>query len=397
MGSSSISGLRTEARTPDIGRRTSAAAVYCQRVVSRMMRRWLSFSCALVVVCGSTPGVVEPAAQSQATTASLLSAYADFVQGRRADLDLTVIDLDAARQDLARLDPASLPTPSGVSSEMAREAQRRLMTSFALELAAIGSRRHQSAAARLIEWACGYVRAHTPMNDFDRAWQFAALSALEGGIDSQTLRAHLTHLHGLDAEPRVLLAHGIVEEQFNAPSEVLTRSLTSADLARAREEMAHAEGEALRAADRAIARFKDAEANETARPEARVRLGHVELRLGRFDAALASWDGVENQTQDRALIYLTHVFRGLAYEGVNRTADARRSYEAALDVSPGAHSAVLRLAALVFRHDRGDEPSQLVDALLHNDDPRRDPWWSYYAGDWRFWYARIGRVRELLK
>jgi lipopolysaccharide biosynthesis regulator YciM len=161
--------------------------------------------------------------------------------------------------------------------------------------------------------------------------------------------------------------------------------------------MVHAEGEGQRAADRAMARFKDATASEAVRTEASLRLGHVELRLGRYDAALTAWDGVEGLTEDRFLLYLLHLFRGIAYEGENRTADARRSYAAALDVSPGAHSAVLRLAALGFRHDRGDEPAQLVDALLHNDDPRRDPWWSYYAGDWRFWYARIGRVRELLK
>ena len=38
-----------------------------------------------------------------------------------------------------------------------------------------------------------------------------------------------------------------------------------------------------------------------------------------------------------------------------------------------------------------------VKALLQDDDPRRDPWWSYYAADWRFWYPRIAAVREKLK
>jgi tetratricopeptide (TPR) repeat protein len=364
------------------------------------MRLRLGFVCGLAV-CGSVthtePGThPAPSTQHSALT-SLIASYADYVQGRRTDVDLTVIDLDATRQELGRLDPASLPVPPGVTPEKARETQRRLITSFALETAAIGSRRHQSAAARLIEWACSYVRAHAPQNEFDRAWQLAALSALEGGIDSQTLRTHLGHLHGFDAEPRILLARGIVEEQFNAPSEVLTRSLTSANLARAREEMTHAEGEGQRAADRAIARFKEATASEAVHAEALLRLGHVELRLGRYDAALTAWEGVERLTEDRFLLYLLDLFRGLAYEGETRTDDARRSYAAALDVSPGAHSAVLRLAALGFRHSRGGEPAQLVDALLHNDDARRDPWWSYYAGDWRSWYARIGRVRELLK
>jgi hypothetical protein len=377
-----------------------AAAVYCHVVVSRTMRLRLGFVCSLAVCASaihSEPRLYSAPSTQLSALSPLIAAYADYVHGRRADVDLTVIDLDAARQELGRLDPESLPVPPGVTPEIARETQRRLITSFALETAVIGSRRHQSAAARLIEWACSYVRAHTPQNEFDRVWLLAALSALEGGIDSQTLRTHLAHVHGYDGEPRMLLAHGIVEEQFNAPSEVLTRSLTLANLARAREEMAHAEGEGLRAADRAVARFKEATANEAVHAEASIRLGHVELRLGRYEAALTAWDGVETLTEDRFLLYLLQLFRGLAYEGENRTVDARRSYAAALDVSPGAHSAVLRLAALGFRHDRGDEPAQLVDALLHNDDPRRDPWWSYYAGDWRLWYARIGRVRDLLK
>jgi hypothetical protein len=43
----------------------------------------------------------------------------------------------------------------------------------------------------------------------------------------------------------------------------------------------------------------------------------------------------------------------------------------------------------------GDDPSPSIEAVLRDNDPRRDPWWSYYAADWRFWYPRIQRVREL--
>ena len=109
------------------------------------------------------------------------------------------------------------------------------MTSYALEIAAVGSRRQAAAAGRLIEWACQYVRGHAPVNDFDRAWELAALAALEGSIDSDGLRAHLAHLHApFSDEPRAQLAAGIAEEQFNAPSEALTRSLAAVELARAR-------------------------------------------------------------------------------------------------------------------------------------------------------------------
>jgi tetratricopeptide (TPR) repeat protein len=367
-------------------------------VASHILRRSLLSLGLIAVLAGWTSSTVLSAPPPQTSAASLIADYSDWIHGQRGDVDLRAVDLDAVRQELGRLDPASLPSPAGATPDIAREAQRRLLTSFALELAAVGSRRHAAAAARLVEWACAYVRSHTPVSEFDRAWEAAALSALEGGIDSQVLRTHLGHLHGgFDSDPRVLLAHGIAEEQFNAPSEVLTRSVAAANLAHAREELAHEEGERLRAADRAIARFKEAAASESVRSEALLRMGHVELRLGRYDAALAAWNGLETQTQDRGVLYLVHLFRGLALEGTGRASDARQSYLASLAVSPGAHSATLRLAALGFRRDRGDEPSRLVDALLQNDDPRRDPWWSYYAGDWRFWYPLIGHVRELLK
>src|SRR5262249_44191683 len=98
-------------------------------------------------------------------------------------------------------------------------------------------------------------------------------------------------------------------------------------------------------------------------------------------------------------------FEGSAYDPAHaspdgkrdRLAKARESYLKALALSPGAHSATVRLAALTFRSGKRDEPDQLLERLFVNDDPRRDPWWSYYAADWRFWYPRIERVRAMLK
>jgi tetratricopeptide (TPR) repeat protein len=248
-----------------------------------------------------------------------------------------------------------------------------------------------------VEWACPYIRTHAPLNDFDRAWQLAALSVLEGGIDSHALADHVAHAQAVfPGQPRLILARGIAEEQFNAPSEVLVRSETAAGLQRARDQLIRAEGEGFRAAERAIARFTEAAQNDAIAGEALLRAGHVELRLARYDAALAAWKNLEGRTTDPALRYLLYLFRGLAYEGRARVDEARASYTAALAMSPGAHSATLRLAALGFRYGHDDEHVALTDALLENDDPRRDPWWSYYAGDWRFWYPRIAAVRAQL-
>jgi tetratricopeptide (TPR) repeat protein len=330
-------------------------------------------------------------------TADLVAAYAEWIQGRRPEVDLTAADLDAVRQALARLDPGSIPIDEGLAPAAARERQRRLMTAFALEVAALGSHKQAAAAARLIEWACPYVRAHTPVNDFDRAWQLAALAALEGGIDSTVLHAHLDNVQARFGEdPRYALARGVAEEQFGAPAEVLTRSATAANLARAREALARAEGERYRALDRAIARFREAARLPPVAAEATLRMGHVQHRLARHDAALETWSHVEALNPDPSVRYLTHLFRGLAHESYGRTDAARDAYAAALKISPQAHSATMRLAALAYLHG-GEDPSGTIAALLRDNDPRRDPWWSYYAADWRFWYPRIQAVRALAK
>ena len=337
-------------------------------------------------------------AQGPAPIAELIAQYADWVNGRRATVDLVAVDLDVARRELGRLDPAAIPVDPAWTPEQAREMRRRVLTSFAIELAAVGSTRHASSAARLVEWACAYVRAHTAVNDFDRAWQLAALSVLEGGIDSRTLADHVAHAQAiLPGEPRLLLARGVAEEQFSAPSEVLVRTESAANLQRAREALARAEGESFRASERAIARFQEAARNDSVAGEALLRTGHIELRLSRYDAALKTWTGLESRTTDPARRFLIYLFRGFASEGRGRVDEARASHKAALAMSPRAHSATLRLAALAFRYGHDDNQVTLTDALLQDDDARRDPWWSYYAADWRFWYPRIAAVRAQLR
>jgi len=276
--------------------------------------------------------------------------------------------------------------------------RRRLLATFALELAAPGSLRQSSAAARLVEWACDLVRAHAPADDFDRAWQLAALSVLEGGIDARALDAHVTHAQPLlPDEPRLTLARAIVEEQSTAPAETLAGQASMVDALRASYLLKRTAVDQTRASERAIALFQRASAGDAIAAEASLRLGHVQLGMNRYDDALASLAGITSRTRDLALIYLAHLFQGLAYDGLGRSAEARASYASALEVSPGAHSATMRQATLAFRDGRRDDANALLAALLADDDPTRDPWWAYYAADWRFWYPRIDAVRGMLR
>ena len=340
-----------------------------------------------------------PTSAAQHTTASRVWAYAEWVRGgARSEFDLTAVDLDAVRGELARLNATQLPVRHGATANETRESQRRLVTSFALETAAVAAKRHTAAAEQLIEWACQYVRSHTPVNDFDRAWELAALAALEGAIDSEGLRTHLGHLHGaLADDPRVELAHGVTEEQFSAPSEALTRSLAALELARTGQDLPRSDGEVGRVAERAIARYRDALKTPVIHAEAALRLGHVYLMQHRYDEALTAWQDVGDSPDDPALVYLVRLFRGLAYEGLKRDDDARAAYQSAADLSPHAHSVNVRLALLAYRSGHVQESQEIAERLLKRDDPLQDPWWSYYAADWRFWYPRIAQVRSMLQ
>src|SRR5262245_15093152 len=174
----------------------------------------------------------QPQAQT-ATMAGIVAQYAEWVAGRGQPPDVSAADLDTARRELARLDPSLIPKDPSLTPAQTREQHRKLLTAFALEMAAVGAKKQASAAARLVEWACAYVRTHSPLTDYDRAWHLAALSVLEGGIDSWALQDHVEHaLPMFGSEPRLILARGILEEQFNAPSEVLTRSASADALQR---------------------------------------------------------------------------------------------------------------------------------------------------------------------
>ena len=209
----------------------------------------------------------------------------------------------AVRQPTPNAPVARIVAPLDAEALKSRPAidngRRRLLATFALELAAPGSLRQSSAAARLVEWACDLVRAHTPADDFDRAWQLAALSVLEGGIDARTLDAHVIHAQPLlPDEPRLTLARAIVEEQSTAPAETLAGQAGMVDALRVSYLLKRTAVDHTRAAERAIALFQSASAGDAIGAEASLRLGHVQLGMNRYDDALASLAGITPRTHD---------------------------------------------------------------------------------------------------
>jgi hypothetical protein len=126
--------------------------------------------------------------------------------------------------------------------------------------------------------------------------------------------------------------------------------------------------------------------------EATLRLGAIALRRGDVEGARSEFAKVERMTRDPWLLYLARFLTGRAAHERRRPADAEAAYRQALRAMPGAQSASVALAALLFQDGRRADASAVTDAMLESTN-RTDPWRAYADADDRFWPELIGRVR----
>ena len=340
---------------------------------------------------------------------SVIELFQQYVKNPAATVPMlsSVSNLNDARSELAHYSPKYLGSPLPKAGELppARpgapvvpilEQRRRNIVTFALELAGANELTQGLAARSMIESVCASVRRHLPPTDFDHQWQLAALALMEGEIDPNALRGHLEHVEEqFPDEPRVMLAHALADEQMTAPLELVANSDREAADFEKRRNPTGVSRTVL--AERAAASYEGLLKVEALRPEASLRLAHLQIGLHHDEQALPSLDIVDSTSDDPYLLYLSHLFRGMALEGLNRTAAAQAAYRDALRIGPGAHAATMALATSLFRNGHRDEADQLAATLLAHDDPSHDVWWAYYSGDFHLWGLLMSRVREYVK
>jgi tetratricopeptide (TPR) repeat protein len=129
----------------------------------------------------------------------------------------------------------------------------------------------------------------------------------------------------------------------------------------------------------ARADFRRAIDADPSNAEARVRLGHVVIRLGDYQQALSILaPGVDARTEPR-LRYYAWVFNGQAHESLGHLEEARNAYRQAQALFPEAASARIALAAVAWRGGEQPEAAAVVSGALST--ARRtasDPWDEYY-------------------
>lgn len=111
--------------------------------------------------------------------------------------------------------------------------------------------------------------------------------------------------------------------------------------------------------------------------------------------ALVRTAQAEDITADRFLVYMCRMFRARIHDRLDQRVEAEASYRTALEVYPGAHSATLSLATLLFL--RGDEAGaeRLVDGVLTSPGAE-DPWRVYFLQDYRRLPMYIDHMRAAL-
>ena len=190
-------------------------------------------------------------------------------------------------------------------------------------------------------------------------------------------------LHLLEAErvlPRdagIMFHRGVLHEMFASPT--AQGMLESAALPTGTRFVIGSPEQELRRAEASLRRALGLEPGFL---EARLRLGRVLEQLGQHGQAAAELGRVAGNTGDKLLLYYARLFLGSAEEALGHADEARKCYEGATALYPGALSARLALAQVV--RQSGDQSSavRIVQEALKNPDAggisASDPWLQYH-------------------
>lgn len=287
-----------------------------------------------------------------------------------------------------------------------RRRRRLTVALFALELADQQMQDSWRDVRQLVEWACTLLREDTP-SESERLWQLAAMSLAHGARDWNFLVTpprefaaggrvatptglrgfdHLKHVqerfpHDTELEFAGVLAHGLRANPF--------WRRTPRPEVRAQEPAHPTRDPVLRN----LTAFAD---DPTVGGEANLWVGLTWLlQYERPAEALSSFE-VAGRSTDSFVAYLAHYAAGRVHGDAGHLASAEALYRKALAIRPGTQSAVLSLAALLFKTGETDEAYELMDPSLWRKAPP-DPFQLYGFGYYRRFDDYLRRLRHELR
>jgi hypothetical protein len=302
----------------------------------------------------------------------------------------------------------------GVASEVDPFASRHrspIAAAFLLEVAEVGYRAAAPGGADVFDRASALALQFTSGSDFDRAWQLAALSLMQGrgaGTDFDSVgrledgvreaTRHLSHIADRGLDPGTLaLAAGIIREQAAWNGLLVIRTIGTSAATKTTETNLHEIRHRIR---QAVDSFRAAQQFPTVRAEATLRLAAMLAFEGEHAQALhviadpnvlTLLTSVETLTSEPRLVYLSRFLRGHYLHARGALDEATSAYHSALDVIPGAPSARLALGTVLYA--RGLDPDYDQMFPLVTAATATDPWATFRYGDYRLWESRLQALR----
>ena len=218
---------------------------------------------------------------------------------------------------------------------------------------------------------------------FERYWQFALLTTLEGTLRPTLASPYVdAALARFPDEPRFRLSRAIVRDQ-----QWVTRG--SGPLGAAQLPTTEQIGWIRRDYEAAIAL-------PAVEEESRIRFAWALHRIGRREEALSQLRTAGKQPiQDISLRYLHQLFSGYVTASLAQPDAALAHFRSAVAVVPGAQSARVALMNALLLRGETAEAEALAQLVQAEAGPEMDPWWMYWQGQYRFQPAAMARIREL--
>lgn len=134
--------------------------------------------------------------------------------------------------------------------------------------------------------------------------------------------------------------------------------------------------------------------------EASLRLGFLLRVRGRPDDLTRARDLLQplaQRSNDPRIRYLAALFLGRLMEDSGLLDDAEKLYRQAAETKPGAQTARLALAALLYVRGRGESMDEIINSVLNVAANADDPWSLYKYGQYHKWPLHLNAMRAGLR
>jgi tetratricopeptide (TPR) repeat protein len=234
-----------------------------------------------------------------------------------------------------------------------------------------------------------------PVDAFERAFWLAAVGIVEDGSAWRLLQSDVLPLarRRLTDEPRLRLADALARTNRELGPLRLMTMLRRGDVL-ADDDLPSSVTRRIPAAMRTFETLLDA---PTLAGEAELRMGYLEIRRRKWDAALSRFDRARTGLTEPILLAATDYLEGWVHERRTDPQAAIAAYRRAHAIVPTMNNLSLRLAALLFLGNARSEGYGILDTAFRAAEPPRDLLITLERADARFVEGHLTTMRASLK